>query len=1498
MAEQTIDRVQVEIEATGKNIDNVFKNLESYLTRIETALSKIDVSKLEKVNSTLSKVNKTVSTTSNSSITPKFDTSQIEKEASKISSKITDIKASISGLQPLIDAAMSGDTSSLTSFQRRVISINSSIAEWQSKLESVGNMQIPSSQWTDLQTRINDANTNLGNLKAEEEEYISTHPNYAKESDYQNIVAAIQTAETEVQALKEEEQELIANGGASSNFSSSSVYEGLKTQFEDLKTEVNSTKDTVTSACNEMNKQTITINTDDVISAFKNVGTSATEAAQKLWQLAKTGISSGINGVKLAVTGLKSRITSLSSSVSKVNSGFSKGFTTILKYGFGIRSLYVLFRRLRTAVTDSFTELQTSGAFFATTNANVDALSNSLTTLKYQFGAAFEPIFNTVAPALQTLINYLVAVMNTISAFIAKLTGASTYSKAVVATAEIADNTGSAAGSAEDLNKQLQGFDELNNLSGDSDSGGGSGGSSSSDDSTVTYVEESVDSALTTFWDSLADAISSGDWYLVGSMISDELTSALNSIPWSSVFSTMQNFGTDLASFLNGLITDDLFSALGSTIANAIKSALYAKLYFAEEFEWSGLGTAIASGINSFVDTQVLQLSVITFNKWATGILDTLIAAIQNISWSGIATTIADCIGKFDASGIMGRLGTVASSIANALYTLVSNKNTWTNLGTKISEGINSFFSSMSTVDSSTGKTGWNALGSTITSSLTGFGDMLITALNNTDWVAVGQGIADFISGIDWSQIKFTFGNLLTALKSAILGILLGMSITPHDLVNATLTITGLYVTLTGLNIVASITKQAIMTAITNQITSIIGENGLSMTVGSVGKVIGSAAAVITVAIVGWKIGGKLYEDATGQKAPDLGETLSTLFSEGAFSDLISGIKLDLQSDASITLDLAGTLASVTGVPNVASMSATVNRMNATVKKIVVDVDTSKTDTVMTFTNQLSLDSLLGEDFQKSLNEKGEEIVDGVVVSAEEKASKTETFAPMVNYMHDSVDTAIEDEFEINSPAKTMYKYGESIVEGVRDGIGKKSLSETFSGVISGLKSTIDTVMGTNGLSTYNVTVTATQGTPDSSLKSMGTSFSDKIKKKWTDTHANVDADLGGDLEDNGINTFSTWETIFSNFKSIWTGTSATFKAKTGGDISNINDLTSWQGLISGLTGAWTSKSATFTASYGSNTSANIIDNMKKKIGELTDAWFGKSASFSAGYANGTTPNSIGSMKDTIDKLTGAWFGETAIFGASYASNTSVKTIDDMKSKISELTGAWFGQSASFSASFNQTTETMGAYAQAIKDIHDSWTGANASFTISADTDDVSLTNVANTIVSKIKSKLSGQIAFTAKAMGGVLTNGGWKSIPQYASGSLNTGSLFFAGEKSGNPELVGHVNGRTEVLNKSQLASVMYASVGQALRNFGSLASPPTLTANGYSANGVTGGAGRSNSDALLMEQNRLLERQNMLLEQIANKDNTISVNDIFGAMQSANNDYFNRTGNSAFAF
>ena len=66
-------------------------------------------------------------------------------------------------------------------------------------------------------------------------------------------------------------------------------------------------------------------------------------------------------------------------------------------------------------------------------------------------------------------------------------------------------------------------------------------------------------------------------------------------------------------------------------------------------------------------------------------------------------------------------------------------------------------------------------------------------------------------------------------------------------------------------------------------------------------------------------------------------------------------------------------------------------------------------------------------------------------------------------------------------------------------------------------------------------------------------------------------------------------------------------------------------------------------------------------------------------------------------------------------------------------------------------------------------------------------------------------------ANGGIFSGGFWKNIPQYAGGTTNAhGSMFLAGEAG--PELVGHLGGRTEVLNQSQLAATMFSAVRAAM--------------------------------------------------------------------------------------
>ena len=71
------------------------------------------------------------------------------------------------------------------------------------------------------------------------------------------------------------------------------------------------------------------------------------------------------------------------------------------------------------------------------------------------------------------------------------------------------------------------------------------------------------------------------------------------------------------------------------------------------------------------------------------------------------------------------------------------------------------------------------------------------------------------------------------------------------------------------------------------------------------------------------------------------------------------------------------------------------------------------------------------------------------------------------------------------------------------------------------------------------------------------------------------------------------------------------------------------------------------------------------------------------------------------------------------------------------------------------------------------------------------------------------------RANGGIYYNGNWENIRQYANGGAPShGSMFIAGERGA--EIVGHINGRTEVLNQSQIASAIYSAMASAMSQYG----------------------------------------------------------------------------------
>lgn len=76
------------------------------------------------------------------------------------------------------------------------------------------------------------------------------------------------------------------------------------------------------------------------------------------------------------------------------------------------------------------------------------------------------------------------------------------------------------------------------------------------------------------------------------------------------------------------------------------------------------------------------------------------------------------------------------------------------------------------------------------------------------------------------------------------------------------------------------------------------------------------------------------------------------------------------------------------------------------------------------------------------------------------------------------------------------------------------------------------------------------------------------------------------------------------------------------------------------------------------------------------------------------------------------------------------------------------------------------------------------------------------------------QIGGGFKANGGIYSNGSWKNIPQYANGGAPSHGTLFWAEKAG-AEVVTHANGKTEVLNQSQIASAIYSAVYSAMSQF-----------------------------------------------------------------------------------
>lgn len=329
---------------------------------------------------------------------------------------------------------------------------------------------------------------------------------------------------------------------------------------------------------------------------------------------------------------------------------------------------------------------------FARTSQNwanqIRILKEQVKALGAVLGNAFINMLKPLVQALNKAMSAVITFANNVVNALGKIFGwkieiqagsiADDFETASDSADDLASGTGKAADNAKKLRQQLQGVDELNVLTTDK-SGSGSGGKGSgsgasdggADTNGLKYKLEETEGLFKSSINTLEE---------LGEYIGTTLTNSLNKIQWNNVYEGARNFGKGLADFLNGLISPELFGAVGKTIAGSLNTAIYAALSFGENFDFKNFGESIASGINNFFQTFDFASLANTLNVWVDGIKTTVLTALKKISWSDILKGGMEFLTNLDLDTIAITVGAFKwfhggkEIVAGALNTLMKNK--------------------------------------------------------------------------------------------------------------------------------------------------------------------------------------------------------------------------------------------------------------------------------------------------------------------------------------------------------------------------------------------------------------------------------------------------------------------------------------------------------------------------------------------------------------------------------------------------------------------------------------------------------------------------------------------------------------------------------------------------------------------------------------------------------------------------------------------------------
>jgi phage-related protein len=515
-----------------------------------------------------------------------LQTEGFDKGSREMQRAIGSLQTKVNNLAPTMKKAMRGSASALESFDGKVGPMRETISALEEKLEQLGKARLPTEDYQWLQTEIAKAEKELDKLLNKEAAYEDLDVSKSSQK-WKTLQYSIEQTERKLEEYRAEAAQMEENGTSHTSGADSAEYDQLSTALDAVKEKL-----------------------DGMVQKVER----GTSAFAKFGSIIGKGVVGGLKGMVSMLGKGAAAMLKLSLRAKKTHSSFNNGIGTLLRYGLGVRSLFTLMSKLRSALVDGYKNL---ARYSSRTNAAISSLMSALTRLKNSFAAAFDPILRAAAPALVTLINLISNAVSKIGMLTAALTGAKTFTKATTIQENYAKSIDKTSKAAKKAKAVLASFDELNILD---DNSSDSTKDDGSVDPSKMFEQVPIDSAVLDFADKLKKAFEEADWKGLGTLLGDKINELVDSVDWSGwgtkigkgmnaaiqiLYYTVDtvdwvNIGKHLAEAVNSIINEVDWDIFGRLLAKKFTVALDVAGGFLKELDWTAVLQAFTSGFSGF----------------------------------------------------------------------------------------------------------------------------------------------------------------------------------------------------------------------------------------------------------------------------------------------------------------------------------------------------------------------------------------------------------------------------------------------------------------------------------------------------------------------------------------------------------------------------------------------------------------------------------------------------------------------------------------------------------------------------------------------------------------------------------------------------------------------------------------------------------------------------------------------------------------------------------